>query len=90
MELELKIYSCLCETSCFIVNGINARYEDFGQKYDKDSENAEQYGCGDMTFTGNPSTSEILIKYKITEKEYQEIVSKLEDGLSFGGCGWCI
>ena len=27
---------------------------------------------------------------KITEKEYQEIVSKLEDGLSFGGCGWCI
>ena len=24
-----------------------------------------------------------------TEEEYQEVVSKLEDGLSFGCCGWC-
>ena len=46
--------------------------------------------CGNMQFTGNQSTTEILSKYKITEEEYQEVVSKLEDGLSFGGCGWCI
>jgi hypothetical protein len=43
-----------------------------------------------MQFTGNPSTTEILLKYKITEEEYQEVVSKLEDGLSFGCCGWCV
>lgn len=48
MKLELKIYSALCETEIFTVNGINATYEDFGEKYDHDTENAEDYGCGDM------------------------------------------
>lgn len=42
-----------------------------------------------MRFTGKKATPEILEKYKITEKKYAEIVEKLEDGLSFGGCGWC-
>jgi len=90
MELELKIYGSLCATSVFTINGIKAHYEDFGEQYDRDSENAEDYACGDMQFTGNPSTTEILLKYKITEEEYQEVVSKLEDGLSFGCCGLCV
>ena len=90
MELELKIYGALCATSVFTINGIDANYKDFGKKYDRDSENAEDYGCGNMQFTGNPSTTEILSKYQITEEEYQEVVSKLEDGLSFGCCGWCV
>ena len=90
MLLELSIYSALCATSRFVVNGINADTYDFGEQYDRDAENAEDYACGNMQFTGNPSTTEILSKYQITEEEYQEVVSKLEDGLSFGCCGWCV
>ena len=90
MELELEIYGSLAATRVFTINGVDAYYEDFGEKYDRDPENAEDYACGDMRFTGNPSTPEILDKYKITEEEYQEVVSKLEDGLSFGCCGLCV
>ena len=90
MKLELIIYRALCETSVFIINGINADYHDFGEKYDRDSGNAEDYACSNMQFTGYQSTPEILEKYKITEDEYQEVVSKLEEGLSFGSCGWCV
>jgi hypothetical protein len=89
MKLELEIYGALCATRVFTINGIDAYYEDFGEKYDRDSENAKDYACGNMQFIGNPSTTEILSKYKITEEEYQEVVSKLEDGLSFGFCSLC-
>lgn len=34
-------------------------------------------------------TKEILRKYSINKKEYDEICKKLEEGLSFGSCGWC-
>jgi hypothetical protein len=90
MKLELKIYRCLCETETFLVNGIDAEHEDFGTKGDNSPDTAEDYGCGNMTFTGSTSTPEILEKYKINESEYLEIVSELEDKLSFGRCGWCI
>ena len=90
MKLELEIYYALCATSVFTINGINADYEDFGKKYDRDSEDVEDDACGNMQFTGIPSTTEILSKYKITEEEYQKVVSKLEDGLSFGCCDWCV
>lgn len=90
MDIELKIYGSFCATSVFTINRIDADYEDFGEKYDRDSDSAEEFGCGNMTFTGNRSTPKVLTKYKITEEEYQQVVSKLEDGLSFGSCGWCI
>ena len=90
MELELGIYDCLCATSVFKINDIEADYNDFGEKYDRDIDDAEDYGCGDMRFTGNSATQEILDKYKINLTEYNEIVEKLEEGLSFGGCGWCV
>lgn len=90
MKLELKIYSALCETEIFTVNGINATYEDFGEKYDHDTENAEDYGCGDMQFDMNPPTEEVLEKYKITLNEYYQICEKLSEGLHFGECGWCV
>ena len=89
MELELKIYGALCATSVFTINGVDADYEDFGNKYDRNADNAEDYSCGNMQFTGKQSTTEILSKYKITDREYREVVLKLEDGLSFGCCGWC-
>jgi len=90
MKLVLEFYDALCSTSEFVVNGVTADYDDFGDKYDHDSENAEEYGCGDMHFDPKPFTEEVLNKYHITENEYDKICNKLEDGLSFGNCGWCI
>lgn len=90
MELKIEVYSALCSTSVFTINGKDADYDDFGKKYDRDSANAEDYACADMRFTGNTATPEVLAKYGITEKEYDEVVSELEDKLSFGCCGWCV
>ena len=90
MELKLSFCEYLCSASNFIINGVNADTDDFGEQYDRDSENAEDYACGDMQFTRVEPTKEILEKYHITENEYSEICDKLESGLSFGSCGWCV
>ena len=90
MDLKLETYGILCETSIFVINGVDADYLDFGEKYDRDTENAEKYGCGYMQFTGRDSTPEILAKYSITQSEYDEVVSELSKKLSFGSCGYCI
>jgi len=90
MKLELEFGDALCFTSTFKINGINADSDDFGEKYDRDTENAEDYGCGDMQFTRIEPKSEVLEKYGITEDEYFKIAEKLEGGLSFGCCGWCV
>ena len=90
MELKLTVCGSLCVTSEFEVNGVVAMSDDFGDKGDADSENAEDYGCGNMQFTRRDPTDEILSKYKISAEEYSAIADKLESGLSFGSCGWCI
>jgi len=90
MKLELTFGEALCYTTKFLINNIEADYYDFGEKYDRNEEEAEEYGCEDMQFTRLPSTPEILIKYKITEAEYEEVASQLKEGLSFGECGWCV
>ena len=79
---------CSCET--FTINGIDADTSDFGSTFDMDSENAEQYGCGDRQFVPQMPTDEVLKKYKINLKEYAEICDKLQDVLAVGSCGWCI
>ena len=89
MKLEFEVYYALCAMSKFIINDIQAEYEDFGDKDDIDKEHAEDYCCGDMQFTRKESTPEILAKYNITQAEYNEICDKLTEGLSFGTCGWC-
>jgi len=73
----------------FVINGIHADESDFGEKYDRDSENAVDYGCGDMQFTRVDAKPEVLAKYGIDEKEYSEVCDVLESDLSFGCCGWC-
>jgi hypothetical protein len=90
MELELKVYRALCSTKRFTINGIDADSSDFGSQQDEDQENAEDYACGDMQFTRKAATKKVLEKYKINETEYDEVCSKLESGLSFGCCGWCV
>jgi hypothetical protein len=89
MDLQLDVFEALCSASIFIINGIDAEEEDFGEKYDRDKENAPDYGCGDMEFTRIDSTPEILEKYKISEEDYQKVCDRLESELSFGNCGWC-
>ena len=89
MNFELKFCGALCVTSEFIINGVCAKYSDFGEKYDRDPENADDYCCGDMQFTRIAATKKVLDKYAITEEEYSKICDKLESRLSFGACGWC-
>jgi len=90
MDLKLKAYKMLCDLEVFKINGIRADKEDFGTQEDRAPEEAEPWCCGDMQFEGFSSpTKEVLSKYKISEKEYYEIVGKLETVLSFGYCGLC-
>lgn len=90
MDLDIEFASCLCYTPTFKINGVSAKYDDFGEKYDRDPDNAEEYGCGDMRFTGKPATEEVLNKYKINIFDYEFICTQLEEGLSFGQCGYCV
>lgn len=89
MDLKLKFFNSYCSTKEFTINGKEADYTDFGDKYDQDSACAPNYGCGDMVFEPKEPTKEILKKYGITEDEYYKIADKLERGLSFGRCALC-
>ena len=83
-------FSTLCYGGRFIINGIVAKDEDFGEQYDRDPDSAEdEGGCGDMQFTAIPPTSKVLTKYKITEQEYYEVCAALKEDLSFGLCNEC-
>ena len=89
LQIKFTVYGFLCAMEEFIINGVPASAEDFGSQQDESPETAEDYSCGDMRFTRGPSTPEVLLKYGITEKEYEDVCEKLEDGLSFGRCGLC-
>lgn len=89
MVYSLQFYSSYCGTSVFVINEKRADYYDFGQKDDDDPDNAPDYGCGFMRFEGKDAEQEILDKYGITMDEYYQIVSELEEGLSFGYCALC-
>jgi len=88
VELKLTVREYLCEPNEFIINGIEADYEDFGSKCDEGLWEAEEYCCGDMRFTPDPPTDSVLKKYNITLEEYYKVCDEL-DVLSFGACGWC-
>ena len=90
MKLNVKIYGALCSTRIFQVNGKNASSDEFGEQDDHDRAGAEDYACGDMRFERIPATEEVLNKYGITLAEYSEVCDQLEEGLSFGSCGWCV
>ena len=90
MKLELQFGTSLCFAPTFKINDKDADADDFGEKYDRSPETAEDYACGDMRFTRIPPTAAVLSKYGITIDEYHEIATRLEEGLSFGCCGWCV
>ena len=89
MKLEVEFGTALCYTPKFLINDIEADPSDFGEQYDRDPDNAEDYCCGDMQFTAIPATDDVLQKYGITKDEYVLVASRLSEGLSFGCCGWC-
>ena len=90
MTLKLKSLKYYCDLEEFEINGIKAEWEDFGEKFDADEDNAEPYGCGNMTFIAKALSTEILKKYDITAEEYDSICKELEEKLSFGCCGCCV
>ena len=90
MNIEFEMYDALCSHKLFKINGIDACYHDFGEQYDRAPEEAEPYGCGDMTFERKPAMQSVLDKYKITLDEYNEICDMLTDKMSWGCCGWCV
>jgi len=90
MKLKLEFGRALCYTPTFTINGIRADSDDFGEQYDRASEEADDYACVDMQFTRVPPTPEVLAKYGITGPEYELIAGQLEVGLSFGLCGGCV
>ena len=90
MEFICKSYHTLCSLSQFVINGIKADCDDFVEKYDHDTKNAPDYGCGNMQADIIPFTQKVLDKYHISESEYYEVAEKVSEELSFGRCGWCI
>lgn len=86
---EMEVYGALCALQVFTIKGIEADYDDFGDKGDQSPDTAEDYACGDMQFIPKRPTQEVLDKYKITVDEYNEIANELASKLSFGRCGWC-
>ena len=89
MKLSLEFYGALCATSEFVINGIEADSEDFGEQYDANPGSAEAYGCGNMVFEPILPHSRVLKKYNISVDEYTLVAERLKEGLSFGCCGWC-
>ena len=89
MAHEIEIFSALCSTKKFKINGINADSCDFGSQGDNDTEDAEAYCCGDMQFKPEAPKAGVLEKYKIDDLEYWTIANKLQEELSFGSCGLC-
>lgn len=89
MQYTIEVYDALCSLSKFIINGIEADQSEFVENEDRDPQNAEDYGCGDMQAEIILPTNEILKKYKITLEEYKKIAEEVKEKVSFGACGWC-
>lgn len=93
VEIKKSILSP-CNTEIFTINGVKAYEGYFGVSRDKggqcSNEEILSFGCINRRFERVPCSEEVLKKYNITEKEYDEICDMLEDELDVGMCGWCI
>lgn len=91
LDYRIEPMGALCSLSS--ASHINHKYvdeDDFVDKYDHDSANAQEYGCGNMQADVKDSTPEVLAKYRIDEDEYKIIAFEISRALSFGPCGWCV
>lgn len=86
--IEVQDYYCALEK--FVINGIEADYNDFGTKIDTQKHLAEEYGCGNMEFIPDEPTQEVLDKYSINVTDYEEICNRLIKELSYHKCSLCV
>lgn len=87
MKYTIEPYHALpCALETFIINGVNATVEDFGEV--ELSGNCMESECC-STFVAAPPKPEVLEKYYITEDEYLSIRERLEEELYVRQCGWC-
>jgi hypothetical protein len=89
MKLELDVYSTICETRIFKINGIKATFKDFGEKYDTQPDQVKLNICGNMAFKPMEPTQRVLDKYGINVSEYKYVCEKLRACVSFGTCRLC-
>lgn len=89
MKLKLDVYSALCETKIFEINGIKASYKDFGEKYDASGDKTRPHTCGNMIFEPRRPTQQVLDKYGINVGEYTYVCEQLRNMVSFGLCRLC-
>ncbi len=89
MKVELDVYSSICETKNFVINGVKATYRDFGEKIDISPDQSKPNICGNMVFEPISPTQQVLDKYTITRNEYTNICALLRSSVSFGLCRLC-
>ena len=89
VKLELDVYSSICETKTFVVNGVKATYKDFGLKIDTQPDKYRPNICGNMRFEAISPTQQVLDKYRISSNEYKHICTLLKGCISFGLCKQC-
>ena len=71
------------------INDIDADLSDFGWLKQVSSPPEDMQSCGGHVFVSKEPTQEVTEKYDITLEEYAEILQRLADELTFGGCDWC-
>ena len=88
MNIEIKTMKpgLPCCLEVFKINEINADVEDFGEL--EREGNCFKNSCT-QTFKYKLPTDEVIKKYKITLREYNDICDRLEDELYVSGCGMC-
>lgn len=89
MKLELDVYSAICETKIFSINGVGAKLQDFGEKFDAEPDKKRFHVCGNMIFNPKNPTQKVLDKYGINVSEYTHICDQLRRYVSFGTCRLC-
>ena len=89
IPVVIETYGALCNLETFTINNVEADEDDFVEKWDTDTDNAQEYGCGSMQAFVLPVTENVLKKYGIMESVYIEIAEDVAEALSFGACGWC-
>lgn len=91
MEVVIKRYKYLpCELEVFTINGINADRDDFGF-LDGYCGEYEDYSCSNRVFVIDESKKEeTMLKYHLTEVEYDMVCSELKNECYIDKCGYCI
>ena len=91
MEVVIKRYKYLpCELEVFTINGIKADRDDFGF-LDGYCGEYEDYSCSRRIFIIEEDKKEkAMLKYHLTEAEYEVVCSELKSECYIDECGYCV